>query len=61
MQQFMGDAYSRIDGHLTKGKGNDDLDDASPGNLRALTNFTREIIATESATLDKWATDLVAG
>lgn len=61
MQQFLGPAYSRIDGHLTKGKGNDDLDDASPGNLRALTNLTHEIIRDHDDVLNEWVGILTTG
>lgn len=52
MQSLFGDRYLRIDGPLDIAS--DDLDDASPGNVRALRLEAEKRIATHSAAIDRF-------
>jgi patatin-like phospholipase/acyl hydrolase len=58
MEQLLGDAFTRLDAKLVKGKGNDDMDDASPENLRALADLAGDIINGNDQVLSDWASRL---
>ena len=55
MAQILGQRFTRLDAKLIRGKGNDDMDDASPGNLLALADLARDIIDGHDRQLEDWA------
>jgi patatin-like phospholipase/acyl hydrolase len=57
--RLLGDRYIRLQTPL--GRASDDLDDASPGNLRALRETGEELVRSSAAELDRIAAILTAG
>lgn len=55
MTQMLGDAFTRLDAKLVKGRGNDDMDDASPENLEALSKLADDIIRDNDEVIGVWA------
>ncbi len=55
MQQILGERFYRLDRRLERGRGSDDMDDASDDNLKALRTLAEELIDDKGGDLDDWA------